>query len=1040
MLWRFQEGGRARVYTQGLAYASAGRHHVAIVKADGATTTVVLSTEDGNVTLLRGELDASEALTLAASALGAASGAASPAQAVGLGRWLGWSGGTLSGSRASGGAARGAPGIAPAARGSVLALRLLPIGRQTLLLLALTQAGLECWQVPSGGTGVLLWTAASPGQGSVRLLDLALVPLPNASLPAAAVLAADDSGQLSVHLSVHVLEGLGAGAAPPPWRDLGAVRGRNAEPALRLAAAAGAGAFLLWRPGGALHRWHPGEAAMRLRDSCRSVATAPDGAAWLVLDGDAGISAIAVHTPAMLDESAPDAGSEPLTEAGMAGEAANVVPGEAEDHPAAAAAFRLLDAALSRRSGGRGGGLMESLRETGALQASGAANAVALYSTRLVDTLPKHWGGGPSSGPGSAGDVAVALAQKLERHGALLHALGANGLAALDPATVRVLMENGERVAAVAAVRAAENRVLTARGRDPTALPSPLQAAIASAGRRCMPRVADLVDNRSEWELFYAAPSHSAPAFFAAVAEQAPALDGSSEAAAACDPMRVPGQGSFMAAQALDQLAELARAVQGAIAAAQQRRAAHGAEFAAATGKALRGGAHPEWLADRPARGALLALSRALIRLGPALRSEAPDRAAGAAVLLAELAERLLNAFAAAAADVSVQAAAAVGIEYGAARGEVLQALLEQALRFQEQGEAAGAALVARLEGLAEAHGAHAQLFELCETQGNWQRLLDHMAASLAGGERGLYAEVPLAGYVFRRLREDGRTAELLCLPDAFGEELLAWLARQGEDAETLRLRWLHELRLGRPAAAASTLDRSAARGAATCTHAARLACLAKLAAAAAAPGGLAPAPPQVAAHKQRQDARLALLAVQQALGLGNQPPLPPADLVTAGLYAGDVQGAVLAFDVLAAAGRAFCKEHRDMVAATWQAAARASDWPRLSAERPRLPDAAFAALLAGTPLAAAARRCYSAQPGDRALSADDRFEDACAPEEAEAALAEVAAELAPTAAADMQSAFVLGMAGQTVESFEEDDMQQSDFSFYENPEDMYEE
>lgn len=52
---------------------------------------------------------------------------------------------------------------------------------------------------------------------------------------------------------------------------------------------------------------------------------------------------------------------------------------------------------------------------------------------------------------------------------------------------------------------------------------------------------------------------------------------------------------------------------QGAIAAAQQQRAAQGMEFEAA-GKALRGGAAPEWLAGAPTRGALLALARALIR------------------------------------------------------------------------------------------------------------------------------------------------------------------------------------------------------------------------------------------------------------------------------------------------------------------------------------------------------------------------------------------------------------------------------------------
>jgi len=48
-------------------------------------------------------------------------------------------------------------------------------------------------------------------------------------------------------------------------------------------------------------------------------------------------------------------------------------------------------------------------------------------------------------------------------------------------------------------------------------------------------------------------------------------------------------------------------------------------------------------------------------------------------------------------------------------------------------GEPMGPALAGKLEALADAHGAHAQLFDLCEAQGDWQRLLDHMAASAAG-------------------------------------------------------------------------------------------------------------------------------------------------------------------------------------------------------------------------------------------------------------------------------------------------------------------
>jgi len=54
--------------------------------------------------------------------------------------------------------------------------------------------------------------------------------------------------------------------------------------------------------------------------------------------------------------------------------------------------------------------------------------------------------------------------------------------------------------------------------------------------------------------------------------------------------------------------------------------------------------------------------------------------------LLLELAERLLNACAAAVAGAGAAAAAGAQAAYEADRGEVLQAVLEQALRFREQG------------------------------------------------------------------------------------------------------------------------------------------------------------------------------------------------------------------------------------------------------------------------------------------------------------------------------------------------------------------
>lgn len=80
----------------------------------------------------------------------------------------------------------------------------------------------------------------------------------------------------------------------------------------------------------------------------------------------------------------------------------------------------------------------------------------------------------------------------------------------------------------------------------------------------------------------------------------------------------------------------------------------------------------------------------------------------------------------------------------------------------------------------------------------------------------------------------------------------------QGNDAETLRLRWLHELRMGRLAAAAATLGR-AAPSERSCAGAARVACLAKLAALASAPGGLEPPPAQVVPPRHWQQMKTKL-------------------------------------------------------------------------------------------------------------------------------------------------------------------------------------
>ena len=73
------------------------------------------------------------------------------------------------------------------------------------------------------------------------------------------------------------------------------------------------------------------------------------------------------------------------------------------------------------------------------------------------------------------------------------------------------------------------------------------------------------------------------------------------------------------------------------------------------------------------------------------LQSESPDRAAEAVSLLLGLAERLLNAFAAAIPATDPSSAAAVERlvqNYAAARNDILQHALDQAIAFCAQGEA----------------------------------------------------------------------------------------------------------------------------------------------------------------------------------------------------------------------------------------------------------------------------------------------------------------------------------------------------------------
>ena len=82
------------------------------------------------------------------------------------------------------------------------------------------------------------------------------------------------------------------------------------------------------------------------------------------------------------------------------------------------------------------------------------------------------------------------------------------------------------------------------------------------------------------------------------------------------------------------------------------------------------------------------------------------------------------------------------------------------------------------VEGLAEAHGACAQLYDLCEALGDAPRLHAHMQRSLAAQEVSP-GQQGCAQYVFGRLVAEGQCSRLLSLPGDFSQPLTAWLAAQ---------------------------------------------------------------------------------------------------------------------------------------------------------------------------------------------------------------------------------------------------------------------
>lgn len=413
------------------------------------------------------------------------------------------------------------------------------------------------------------------------------------------------------------------------------------------------------------------------------------------------------------------------------------------------------------------------LNTLGALRGVGRANAICQYSAALCDALPK-------SGVSSVGEQ---LQEKQGTHQLLLNCLGdAGALARLHPTCLRLVFEDGQLLAALQ-----ELRQLAAK--QPESAAGPLHAVVLAAGQAAASAVAGSGD-RAPLDLFYSYPLTTVPQFFAQVAAAAASLG------------KQPGR----AAADQEAVAQLSRAVQAALGGAMQQRGHQQQWFGSALSTAVAGMNSPEWIAGALVRSALKSLAEATCRLHALLLLEAPPQVHQENRILAlELTDRLLNAWAAAV------AAAAPGQQrrqlhraYSSVKGQLLGWLLQQAQGLdlpQPEGESQ----LRRVEGLAEAHAAYAQLVDISRITGGSEELYRQMEQLLGDG-----LDPPFSAYVFGRLLQEGRHAELLDLPPQFDAVLQHWLNDETctDGPARLQLRWLHELRTSSYAAASATLER----------------------------------------------------------------------------------------------------------------------------------------------------------------------------------------------------------------------------------------
>ncbi|KAG2499006.1 hypothetical protein HYH03_003192 [Edaphochlamys debaryana] len=718
-------------------------------------------------------------------------------------------------------------------------------------------------------------------------------------------------------------------------------------------------------------------------------AAADGGAAaagrWVVLSATYGVVEVAAVPPSASASAAPSALMPANLGLDLAAAIANLLDAVLSQAAATAAAGGNLQPLVS--------GLERRLAALGALGTSAGQATLAHYSTQLLDLLPKQWAGGSAAaaaqaasgvatGPGLGLSVGLAeqLSEKESRHALLLQCLALGGvLHALAPEVLRVLVANSEKLAVASALYR-----LQAHQRDTMQLGQGAAAGAQAAAALLARLVAEAGAESSEKEhevlaapeVFYARPSVSVPRFLGALGRAAEEVE-----AQATGGLGQRGDSDVTSLRA--SVRELGSLVAVAVNAAIGRREWLAASHHLASQQVAARLGKPDWLASAETRQALDQLAKAVEAVKPA-PSPPSQASVELSYTLYGVTDVLLTCFASAVTAVSAAAArdggaaggaaarATLVAEYRAVRGRCASELVADALaemRAAGLGTPAPDLLVWQVEALCRAHHCYPQLFELCEAlaeadPGQAGRLYTHMATlpaeeglpSSAEDGAGGAAQPLFATYVYGRLLDDGRPADLLALPGQFASGVTAFL--QSRHPPPSDLLATHLLQTGAFADAAAVLQQCAASAGAGGKGAGgggkegakgalgghrRMLAVARLAARA---GGAAEA--EAAALLQ-----LRLLGVQSRLGLPSDgAPMEPAVLLDQALSAASAssrggaassgdgaatatrEAAVAAVEVLALMPASVRKSHSSKWQLAWRAVYDADRWDELAAAR----------------------------------------------------------------------------------------------------------